>query len=112
MHRDLGRRRLEDQPSVSDIDVLEAEHIAQERAIGVGVGAVDQKMRPVDHANSFGTRPAPGRRTAIIQNTAAIAALTDANSSAPSTPHSMFTRIDPASSDRLKCASKAVPTML
>ena len=37
-------RQSEDQPSVSDIDVRKAEDIAEERAIGLGVLAVDDRM--------------------------------------------------------------------
>lgn len=35
MDGDLGRRQPEDQPAVADVVVGEAEHVAQERAIGL-----------------------------------------------------------------------------
>src|SRR5207247_6504549 len=49
MHGDFGRRQPEDQPSAAHIDVREREHVAQERAIGIGTRAVDDRMRADEH---------------------------------------------------------------
>jgi hypothetical protein len=35
------RRQSEDQPAVSDVDVRQREHVAQERAVRLSVRAVD-----------------------------------------------------------------------
>ena len=51
MHGHLGRRKTEDQPTAAGIDVLEAEDVGQERPIGVGVAAVQDDVRAVDHAH-------------------------------------------------------------
>ena len=42
-------RKTEDEPVASGIDVLESEHVGQERAIGVRVAAEQDEMRAVDH---------------------------------------------------------------
>ena len=52
MHGDLRRRQPEDQPPAADIHVRQLEDIAQDRAIRVGVGAVDNRMRAGNHDNS------------------------------------------------------------
>lgn len=47
---DLGRRQLEDQPAVTDVDEREAEDLAEEGAVGFGVVAVKQDVGAADHA--------------------------------------------------------------
>jgi hypothetical protein len=49
MHGDLGRRQPEDQPAPARIHVVEAQHIADEGPICVGILAVDDHMRAVNH---------------------------------------------------------------
>ncbi len=56
MHRGFRRRQAEDQPSAAGVDVLEAQHIGQERAIGIRVGAEDDDMRSIDHAYILSAR--------------------------------------------------------
>jgi hypothetical protein len=40
MDRDLGRRQAEDQPTSACIREIEAKHLAEKSAIGVGIAAV------------------------------------------------------------------------
>ena len=40
VNRNLGRRQPENQPAAANVDVRQAERIAEERAIGLGVFAV------------------------------------------------------------------------
>ena len=49
MHGHLGRRQLEDQPAASGVDVRVLEHVAEERAVRVGVAAVNNHMSAGDH---------------------------------------------------------------
>src|SRR5689334_22072970 len=58
MHRQLRRRQAEDQPTVADVDVRQAEDVAQKSAICFGIGAVDDRVRSADHGASsrYGAR--------------------------------------------------------
>ena len=49
VHGHLAGREREDQPSLSSVDVIEAQHIAQKGAVLLGVLAVDEEMRSDDH---------------------------------------------------------------
>ena len=49
VHRSLRGRETEDEPPTSGVDVLEAEHIGEEGAIPVGVGAEHDDVGAVDH---------------------------------------------------------------
>ena len=49
MNGELGRRQTEDQPAVPDVDVRQLEDVAKHRAVGLGVGAVDDRVCAVDH---------------------------------------------------------------
>ena len=44
MERSFGRRQREDQPTVTRIDGLETENIAEEGAVGVGVLGVNDDV--------------------------------------------------------------------
>jgi len=44
VHGDLRRGQPEDQPSAADVEVREADHVAQKRAVGLRVGAVENRM--------------------------------------------------------------------
>ena len=50
-------RQAEDQPAVADVDVRQADDVAQELAIGVGVRAVDDGVRAGDHSWILSRRP-------------------------------------------------------
>src|ERR1051325_5966591 len=59
MRSDRGGRRREDQPAPSGIDMLELEHIAHERADGIRLLRVDQRVHSVDHdGRSFASKAA------------------------------------------------------
>src|SRR2546430_2693294 len=45
----LGWRQCEDQPAAADVHVGELHHVAKKGAIGIGVLAVDDHVRAVDH---------------------------------------------------------------
>jgi hypothetical protein len=45
---DLGWRQLEDQPATADVNPGESEHLADERPVGLRVGAVEDDMCSVD----------------------------------------------------------------
>jgi hypothetical protein len=49
MHGHFGRRKGEDQPPVSDVDMGQSEHIPQERPVRVRVLAVEDRMGTHDH---------------------------------------------------------------
>ena len=49
MNGQLRWRKTEDEPTVTDIDVGEPKHIANEGAVGLGVRAVDDRVRSGDH---------------------------------------------------------------
>src|ERR1043165_2592143 len=51
MERHLGRRQLEDQPSVAHVDEIELQDVADEGTVGVRVAAVQKHVRAVDHRN-------------------------------------------------------------
>ena len=48
----FSRRQLEDEPSATRVDGAKVEDVAKEGAIRVGILAVEQKMRAVDHRGS------------------------------------------------------------
>jgi hypothetical protein len=50
MDRDLGRRQAEDQPTFARISEIEAKHLAEKSAIGVGIAAVQDDVCTEDHA--------------------------------------------------------------
>jgi hypothetical protein len=60
MDRDLGRRQTEDQPTSARIREIEAEHVAEESAIGVGIAALENDVRAEDHTRTMPA--ASGRR--------------------------------------------------
>jgi hypothetical protein len=49
MNGELGRRQTEDQPPATGIDVIEAENVGHEGAIGVSVAAEDHDVGTEDH---------------------------------------------------------------
>ena len=51
MNCSLRWRQAEDQPAASRIDVVEAEHVGKEGAIGLGIAAEEDEVRPVDHVH-------------------------------------------------------------
>jgi hypothetical protein len=53
MDRDLGRGQREDQPAVSHIDMWQAEHIAKEGTISIGVRAVNYHVRSGYRGHAF-----------------------------------------------------------
>jgi hypothetical protein len=55
MHRDLGWREREGEPAAAHVDPLETEHVAEERAVGVGIGAVQDDVRAVDERAHHGS---------------------------------------------------------
>jgi hypothetical protein len=52
MAGNFGRWQSKDQPSATDIDEIEAEHIFEEGAIGFGIFAVDNYVCSVNQAVS------------------------------------------------------------
>jgi hypothetical protein len=52
VHRNFRRWRLEYQPSLTGIDVLQVKHIPEERSIGFRVCAENNHMCTNDHRNS------------------------------------------------------------
>ena len=69
MKRDLGWREAEDEPTATNIDVREAQDIAEERPIQLGVGTVDDGMGSHDHVipSSAGGQSPHGRSLAAAQ---------------------------------------------
>lgn len=53
MNRGLCTWKLEDQPAVSGVDVREAEHVAKERAIGLGIVTVEKNVGADEHGGSL-----------------------------------------------------------
>src|SRR6266566_7388156 len=51
MHSDLGWRQLEDQPATACIDPGKSEHVTDEDAISLRVGAVENDVCSVDHVS-------------------------------------------------------------
>jgi hypothetical protein len=49
MNGELRRRQTEDQPSATGIDMVEAEYVGHEGAIGVSIAAEDDYVRTEDH---------------------------------------------------------------
>ena len=49
MYGKLRRRKTEDQPAASRIDMFESENVGQERPIGIGIAAEQDDVRAVDH---------------------------------------------------------------
>src|SRR5262249_20573414 len=62
MHGHLGWRQAEDQPATADIDVRQLEHVTQECAIRVRLGAVDDRMGTDNHEPFLLRRTLGGRR--------------------------------------------------
>ena len=66
VHGDLGRGQGQDEPSVAGVDrPVPAEQLTQRRPVGLGVRAVDDRVRSGDHGSSrrwFGSRAAGGRQ--------------------------------------------------
>ena len=52
MHRGLRRRQAEDHPAAADVDRAEFEHVAEERAIGLGILAVEQDVSALEHRHA------------------------------------------------------------
>jgi len=52
VYRKLRWGQAENQPAATRIDVVEAEHVGKERAIGVCVTAEDDDVRTEDHRSS------------------------------------------------------------
>src|SRR5262245_7496661 len=63
MHGDFSRRQGKDQPAVAHVDVRESKHVTKERAIGFGVGAVEDRVCAGDlrHRPPVYARPANSR---------------------------------------------------
>src|SRR5687768_15049364 len=53
MDGDFRRRQSEDEPAVADIDVRQLQDVPEELAVGRGIRAVDDGMRPSDHGKSL-----------------------------------------------------------
>ena len=49
MHRQLGGRKSENQPTLADIHMGKTQNVAQERAIGFGILGIDDAMCARDH---------------------------------------------------------------
>ena len=49
MDGDLRGRQREDQPATANVNSLELQHVAKERAIRIRIGAVQQNVRAEDH---------------------------------------------------------------
>src|SRR6185436_6142682 len=49
MNGHFGRRQRKNEPPSAYIDAREPEHVTKERAIGLGIGAVDDRMSAVNH---------------------------------------------------------------
>jgi len=47
--RNFRRRQSEDQPAAAHVDAGEGENVVQEGAIGVGIGAVNDRVRASEH---------------------------------------------------------------
>jgi hypothetical protein len=60
MDRDLGRRQAEDQPTSACISEIEAKHLAEKRAIGVGIAAVQDDVCTEERTHTaHSERPSP-----------------------------------------------------
>jgi hypothetical protein len=87
MHGKLRGRKTEDQPAASRIDMVESEHVGQERSIGVRIAAEQDDVRAVDHPHRM---PAPRsgyqrrRRYRITQREIGSYALADGGGSSNS----------------------------
>jgi hypothetical protein len=51
VHADFRRRQPEDEPPLADVHVRQAEHVPQERPVGLRFPAVDDRMRSDDHGD-------------------------------------------------------------
>ena len=49
MHCELARGLSEDQPAAVRIHVVPAQHVAEERTVGLGVTAEDDRVNAFDH---------------------------------------------------------------
>ena len=63
VNRRFRWRQTEDQPPASRVDVIEAEHVGEKGAIGIGVAAEQHDVRPKDHPHILPDRQPPRRRT-------------------------------------------------
>ena len=59
VYRELRWRQIENQPAATRIDVVEAERVGKERAIGVCVAAEDDDVRTEDHRRSVPQQARP-----------------------------------------------------
>jgi hypothetical protein len=67
MNGELRRRQTEDQPSATGIDVIEAEYVGHEGAIGVSVATEDHDVGTEDHCATL-LAPARRRKDSRSQN--------------------------------------------
>jgi hypothetical protein len=66
----LAGREAEDQPASTDVDIREAEHIAQKRPVGVSIGAIDDCVS-ADHRGHVASVRNSSVRAPSIQSRAA-----------------------------------------
>src|SRR5436190_5721134 len=50
MNGQFCRWARKDKPALASVDCLEPEHVAEERAIALGIAAVNDRVQSVDHA--------------------------------------------------------------
>jgi len=74
MHGDLGRRQREDQPAVTCIDRFVLQHVTEERAVSLGILAVDDDVSAVNHALSV-TSPDGAAQPAVERTNGSVASL-------------------------------------
>src|SRR6266545_1221988 len=65
MDADLRRRQREDEPAVVRVHVLPPEHVAEERARGLRILGVDERVRPADHAANLSNRISSNSRSGL-----------------------------------------------
>ncbi|MDX6331281.1 MAG: hypothetical protein QOI83_3664 [Streptomycetaceae bacterium] len=66
VHGHLGRGQLEDEPAAARVDAGKVEDVPEERAIGLGVLAVEDDMRTADQGWLLPLRRAGGRVPGIL----------------------------------------------
>jgi len=49
MHGQLCRWQSEDHPALAHVDVRQLEHVSERRAVSLGIGTVDDRVRPEEH---------------------------------------------------------------
>ena len=52
MNGQFCRWARKDKPALASVDCLEPEHVAEERAIALGIAAVNDRVQSVDHARA------------------------------------------------------------